>query len=352
MGTVTSEQRILAAFDRRIIDRVPRYDIFLPGFITRWRQRNPAWAGRDIYDFYRSIDIGMVLPDQYGPYYAQRSILHDDGDSYVERDSWGRLLDMKRSGYFEHVREVPLKDKADLDRVPFGPPDQRGRFDQLKAMADGKAGRFCLVAGVLGLFMSAYRLRGEEQLLMDIVDDPPFATELAHRLAGYAGEVGLRVTAETGTRHTPLWVYDELASRTGPLISPRSFERVFLEPYRSMIKAWRAAGIRHVVLHCDGNSLPLLPLLHEAGFDGLQSLAPSARMDMSSVRTAWGDRFILIGGMCNVHTLPRGTLHEIETQARDAHAEALHGGVILGTHSIDEDVPVESYDHYCAALDA
>ena len=219
-------------------------------------------------------------------------------------------------------------------------------------MARGKEQRFCLVSGVLGLFMSAYRLRGEEQLLVDIAEDPAFAAELARRVSLSTTEVGLRVSAETGTRHAPFWVYDELSSRTAPLLSPASFEKVFLAPYRAMIGAWRAAGITHIVLHCDGNSLPLLPLLREAGFDGLQSLAPSAGMALPDVQQRWGGDFILVGGMCNVRTLPRGSLADIEAEARSVHAAALRGGVVMGTHSIDEDVPVESYDHYDRVLDS
>jgi hypothetical protein len=247
--SMTAEERVLAVFERRPADRVPRYDIFLPGFIEAWKRRHPDRAAAGIYDFYRSIDIGMVLPDQHGPYYAAMGIVQDDGDGYIERDSWGRLVSKKRNGYFEHVLEVPVARTSDLDRVPFGPADEPGRFDALKEMARGNERRFCLVSGVLGIFMSSYRLRGEEQLLVDIAEDPVFAAELARRVSLATVEVGLRVSAETGTRHAPLWVYDELSSRTAPLISPASFERVYLEPYKAMIAAWHAAGIAHVVLH-------------------------------------------------------------------------------------------------------
>ena len=103
---MTAQQRVLAVFERRAADRVPRYEIFLPGFIEKWKLRYPEHAARGIYDFYRSIDIGMVLPDQHGPYYGAVGIVKDDGDGYVERDSWGRLVSRKRSGYFENVLAV------------------------------------------------------------------------------------------------------------------------------------------------------------------------------------------------------------------------------------------------------
>jgi hypothetical protein len=75
-------------------------------------------------------------------------------------------------------------------------------------------------------------------------------------------------------------------------------------------------------------------------------------MPLPAVQETWGEEFILIGGMCNVQTLPRGSLRDIEDQARAAHAAAARGGVIIGTHSVDEDIPVESYDHYDGVLNS
>jgi hypothetical protein len=73
-------------------------------------------------------------------------------------------------------------------------------------------------------------------------------------------------------------------------------------------------------------------------------------MRVAEIRETWGDSFILVGGMDNVHMLPRASRAEIEAAARDAHEVARQGGVILGSHSIDEDVPVESYDAYDGVL--
>ena len=199
--------------------------------------------------------------------------------------------------------------------------------------------------------MGSYRLRGEEQLLVDLAEDPGFARELAERLADYTIPVGIQVAAEMGARGTAFWVYDELASRHGPLMSPSCFQRVYLEPYRRALAAWRAAGIPHIVLHCDGNSMPLLELLAEAGFDGLIPVAPSTGMWLPDVRKRWGRRFVLIGGMCNIQTLPRGGRAEIAAQARAIVEAGRQGGIIIGSHSIDEDIPEENYDYYCAVLD-
>ncbi len=55
--------------------------------------------------------------------------------------------------------------------------------------------------------------------------------------------------------------------------------------------------------------------------------------------------------MDNINTLPRGSKEEIIRQADALIDAAQDSGVILGTHSIDEDVPVASYDIYSRYLD-
>ncbi len=348
---MTAEQRVQAAFDFRPTDRIPRFDVFLPGYEERWRRRHPEWDGKDIFDQYSKIDIGIVYPDQYGPFFSSRRVVRDDGDAWVERDGWGRLLSRRRSATFEQVLEVALPVKSGLDRLRFPAPAEPGRLDELADLSRRFGDRFCRLSGTLGLFMGSYRLRGEEQLLMDLVEDPRFARELAERLVDYIVPVGLQVAREMDAMRTAFWVYDELASRAAPLLSPRCFEQIYLEPYRRAIAAWRRAGIPHVVLHCDGNSMPLLELLAAAGFDGLVPVAPSTGMWLPDIRKRWGRSFVLIGGMCNVATLPRGTRGEIAAQARAIVEAGREGGVIIGSHSIDEDIPEESYDSYDALLE-
>jgi hypothetical protein len=60
---------------------------------------------------------------------------------------------------------------------------------------------------------------------------------------------------------------------------------------------------------------------------------------------------VLIGGMCNIQTLATGSRAEIERQAREVAEAGRAGGVVIGTHSIDEDIPVDNYDHYCSVLE-
>ena len=110
------------------------------------------------------------------------------------------------------------------------------------------------------------------------------------------------------------------------------------------------AGSQNVILHCDGNCLALIDLLLEAGFTGIQGINPSAGMTVPAVKAKYGNRLALIGGMCNIHVLTKGSKKEIEKQVRSILEAAAEGGVIIGTHSIDSDIPVENYEYYYSIL--
>jgi uroporphyrinogen-III decarboxylase len=348
---MTSRERIITALDHRKADRIPRYDIFLDGYKAAWSRANSLPNADGIYDHYAKIDITTVIADQRGPFTRGARIERREGAAYWERDTWGRLLLKKDGAFFEQEQEVVYPDTSLVDRIPFESPLAPGRYDDIANFSVSAGAGLGLVSGVLGLFMGCQRLRGDVPFLMDLVADPVFARELVDRLAEFTTAVGLQVAGLTDTRETAIWVYDELASRTDVLFSPRTFEKIFLEPYRRMIRRFKADGIRQVILHCDGNSLPILDLVVEAGFTGLQSLAPTAGMWLPDVKARYGRRLALIGGMCNIETLARGSRREIEAQARAVVEAGADGGVVIGTHSIDVDVPVANYDWYCTVLD-
>jgi hypothetical protein len=341
---MTSRERITLAMDFQKTDRVPRYEIFLPDFIDTWHNVKNMPADFDINDYYNQIDIGVVAQDQNGPYLSSSGIMNRNGHDYYEHDSWGRLLHKKDNAYFENEIEAIVTEKG--HEPPFDTPKTEMRKELITWVGNEKQKRFCMVSGVLGLFMGCSRLRGQTQFLFDIAEDVPYCIYLANKLADFTLQAGFFAAENTNTKDTALWVYDEFSSRIGPMFSPTAFETIFLPVYKRIITAWKKAGIHKVILHCDGNSLPLLDLIIEAGFDGLQSLAPTAGMWLPDVKAQYDKKLVLIGGMCNISTLASGTRGQIENEAAAILEAARDGGVIIGTHSIDYDIPIANYDIY------
>jgi uroporphyrinogen-III decarboxylase len=175
--------------------------------------------------------------------------------------------------------------------------------------------------------------------------DPARAKAIADKVADHLLAVGREQIRRWQFGETGIWIYDDMAYNHAPMFSPRQFEQVLLPAYRRMIRAYKEAGAKYVFLHSDGNIRLLLDMLVDAGIDGLNPLERRAQMNAVELRQRY-PRLILTGGMCNTHTLVKGTPAEIENEARELIDLGRDGGVVIGTHSVSPEIPIENYAIY------
>jgi len=351
MTMMTARERVIMTLNHQKPDRLPRYEIFLEDYIDKWRQEMAMEENANIYDYYPKIDIGAILATQEGPFLKQQYTEESESDIYHVRDSWGRLKRHSRSGYFYEVLETAIKEKKDLDKLEFEDPEDPERYNNLVKWEKGIHNRFAPVTGVMGLFMPCWYLRGEIPFLMDLVEDEDFCHALVGKVMNFLKVVGENALTYTNAWDTAIWVYDDFGTNQSPLISAAIFEKIFLLPYKKMISYWKSKGAKNIILHFDGNCLSFIDMFLEAGFTGIQGIYPTAGMTIPAVKAKYGKRLNLIGGVCNIHVLTKGTRKEIEHQIASIVEVAKDGGVIIGAHSIDVDIPVENYDYYYFVLD-
>lgn len=189
-------------------------------------------------------------------------------------------------------------------------------------------------------------LRGEEAFLADMASDPGFARSLIHKVAAHLLSIGKESLRRGGLYGTGIWIYDDMACNQGPMMSPKTFEKLFLPVYACMIAELKACGSAKVCLHSDGNIEPLLDMLVGAGVDAIHPVEPRVGLSMRLLRERFGRRLALIGGMCNSDVLPNGPADRIKRETRDIIELAREGGIIIGSHSIGPDVPVSHYLAY------
>lgn len=351
---MTARERVIAALDHRRPDRLPRYEIFFASFIERWKKDKCLPPDADVNEAYR-IDIPTVGANQAGPFWREARTDDQGGPACLIRDSWGRLRRQRRDTGFFEVLESAIREKTDVDRLAWPDLDDLVRSVMTpRAVSQVHDPRFAPVTGVMGLYLAGSWIRGETEFMMDLAEDEPFCRVLIEKLCRFLTELGLRMLEATGTWDTAIWVYDDFSINTGPLISPTVFEKLFLPAYRAMFAEWKAKGARHIVLHHDvicEKSYPIIDRFADAGLDGVQGVYPTTGLTVTAFKQRYGKRLSVVGGMCNTHTLPFGSRAEIERQAAMVADAGRDGGVIIGSHSIEEYIPVEHYDWYHAILD-
>ena len=345
---MTSRERILAAFAFQPPDRIPRFDQFWE-FPEQWaRVLGPQET---------LSDIGIWVPDEST--FPTRARLLKEADGWVYRvEPWGRTIREKADAYFVETLEVPIPAGTDPDTVDFEPPDLDSRYlkgqtpeETHQKLAHDKT-HHCVFGKSGGPYLRTTFVRGEEQFLIDIAQDPVLARVLADKMADHLIGVGLQTLERWSLHDTGMWIYDDMAYNEGPMFSPASFESVFLPAYRRMVNAFKTAGARYVLLHSDGNIMPILDMLVEAGIDGLNPLEKRAGMDAQVIRQRY-PQLILTGGMCNTDTLVKGPPERIEAEARQLIELGRGGGLVIGSHSISPEIPLphfEVYDHTCRTV--
>jgi uroporphyrinogen decarboxylase len=94
-----------------------------------------------------------------------------------------------------------------------------------------------------------------------------------------------------------IWLYEDLGYKNGLFASPRALGELIFPYYRAMVDFFHGYDLP-VVLHTCGSTAQAMPLIVEAGFDGLNPMERKAvGNDPLPFAERWGDRIAFVGGL-------------------------------------------------------
>jgi uroporphyrinogen decarboxylase len=110
----------------------------------------------------------------------------------------------------------------------------------------------------------------------------------------------------------------------GPFMSPDQFGE-FVAPYlKQLCDAYRERK-QYTIKHTDGNIMPIIDQIADAGPDALHSIDPQGGMDIAEVKRLYGDRLCLVGNV-SCGALDTGTDEECAASTRYALEHGMPGG--------------------------
>ena len=161
-----------------------------------------------------------------------------------------------------------------------------------------------------------------EEWCARLVESPGEVKDEATRRVEEAHRRGERLAAHGGLDGFALCA--DYCFNTGPFLPVHWFDE-FVAPYLTdLVQGYRSQG-HYVIKHTDGNIMPILDRLVEAGPHALHSLDPQGRVDIAKVKRLVGDRVCLIGNV-NCGLLDSGTDEECVESARYALRHGKPGG--------------------------
>lgn len=291
----TGKERMEAAFNGKKIDRVPVF-LLLGGHLSER-------AGYTLQQFFTEPEAALQTLKITCQELASDTLfvpfnpMMPDAQEAI-RKLMGKVPSIKRADIKEklpkwHVRE------------PWEDPLFKLHLEVCKTTTEIFTD-YHLETLIGGPWSFALELRGVEEALADIFDDPKFL----HSLMKYSTETTIvRCMSVLEMGITP-FIGDPSAGMS--LISP-SIYREFVYPYhRQIVEAIHVAGGR-VVFHVCGHIDPIMEDLISLGMDGLSIDAPSS---LAKLFTLDRERTVIIG---NVDPLLffRGTSDQLEIKVKE-----------------------------------
>jgi uroporphyrinogen decarboxylase len=280
-----------------------------------------------------------------------------DGDTRL-----GTMAQVTTYAHWDYQPQTPdqrnplarARSLADLRSFPFpdvsAPYRVEGLARQVQALhAQGLAagGNLPHLGGEL--FEAAWRLRGLENFLLDLLERPDWAHFLLDRLAALARR---NATALARAGVDVLALDDDVGMPRTMMISPAIWREFFKPRLAAIIQAARAIkpDLR-LLFHSDGYFEPIVGDLIEIGVNAINPLQPD-HMDAVRIRRRFGPRLALWGTIGRQTTFSFASPGEIRQEVKLRIETLGRAGLILcPAYDIDEpDIPRENITAFLDAV--
>jgi uroporphyrinogen decarboxylase len=171
------------------------------------------------------------------------------------------------------------------------------------------------------IFTLTWMLMGFQNFSVKLILDPQLVADVFKRVAEIQFSALESILSKDYVG--AVWVVDDLAFGTGPMISPDAFREHVFFWYKKMAQRCHEQD-RIFIMHTDGDVTSLMPDIIETGIDVLQPIDPTC-MDIVKMKREYGDHITLVGNVAN-ELLQSGSIQEVEEYTRHLLREVAPGG--------------------------
>ncbi|MGQ9733207.1 MAG: uroporphyrinogen decarboxylase family protein [Candidatus Zipacnadales bacterium] len=347
---MNDRERFLACMNYQPVDRTPWWELWY------WRETIERWQDEgmpaDVHlEQYFGVDRRDGVGVNLGLVPAFRvETLEDTPDYRIYRDGNGVIRqEFKEKGDLTMPRwlRFPLETREDWEKEikprlnPDSPCRYPLRWEEMKVLWARRDYPLSISAGSIYGWLRNWM--GFERISVTLYDDPEWMQEMMDYIADFVVRVISRALVEVEIDYAAFW--EDMAYKTGPHLSPAMFRHFMLAPYKKITSLLLEHGVKVILVDCDGNPEPLIPLWLEAGVNGLYPLERAAGVDPVEWRRKYGRQLRLIGGI-DKRAMAAGP---VAIDAELAHVRPLvaDGGYIPWCdHLVPPDVPFNNYMYY------
>ena len=334
---MTSKERLIAALDRKPLDRLPVTTHDLQKYFL-----NKYMGGCSDYEFYTQMGMDPVkvvvdwnwAPENVENWRIEKEILPDPQYHtiryYFHTPAKTLTMVTQSNGYTTWVMEHMLKDKNDIEVLERYVPVPTANKELIQKAAIEYPD--CLIRGCVpcltlegqpGCWQEFVQLYGTMEAILETYEDPDWVKEL---LGVLQRKKLPYIDSLEGCPYDILELGGGAASTT--VISPSIFEE-FVAPYDTpIIERMHEKGQR-VAYHTCGGMMPILEQLAAMKPNALETFTPASMggdADLAEAKRRIGDKVCMIGGFDQGHYYIDCTPEETRKYVRKCFEEAGEGG--------------------------
>ena len=334
---MNSKTRVHAALKREPVDRVPIFMWFHPDTAKRLGEELEIPPGKVAEAMGDDVRQTWVANN-----HAMEGITHErNGQGHT--DFWG--IQWVKEGPFNQIVRSPLQDASEAEILRYDHPYDR--MENLLANMHpvvALAGEYFIGCDVSPCLLEMlYRLRGMENAILDLVQNP----RLAKAMLARAGDFAVRIS-EAACDRFPLdwlWTGDDVGGQQAMIVSPQLW-RDMVRPHLAPIVNVGKSRNLWTAYHSCGAIRPIIPDLIEIGIDVLNPVQCNCPgMNPLDLKKEFGSDLSFMGGVDTQDLLPNGTANDVrrETERLIQGMTANGGGYILAaSHTIPPETPLEN----------
>lgn len=362
---MTNRDNFFAVMEYQRPDHVPNWEVGVwPQTIERWEKEgldrrllNWDWfTGEDYFhlDNREYIPINLSMLPQF-----TEEVIEQTEKYEIIRNNIGIVTKALREGTVGGVR-------MSMDQYLSFPVETREDFESLKSRyIAGQTARYepgwkefrlqgwknrqhVLVGGrncsTLGFYWRAREWMGTENLSYAWYDDPLLCDNMMEFTADFTIDMLKPVLNEIAPDY--IFINEDMAMKSGPLLSPDHYRRFIFPHMRRLVDFIKSKGVPYVIVDTDGNPDPLIPLLMEAGVDGIWPIERASEcMDPVALRAKYG-RDLRLWGAVDKRCIAAG-FETIDRHLRTMIPLIEEGGFIPTIdHLAPPDISLENFTHY------
>ncbi len=248
--------------------------------------------------------------------------------------------------------EFPVKKREDFENLKSRlNPDSKERYPDWNEVRKIYRNRdYPLGLTISGAYAFHRELMGMEKLSYEYYDNPDFIEEITEFWHYFENKICNNVLANIEIDYVLIW--EDMAFKNGPLISPSMFKKFIFNHYKNLIDAIKSQGCINILVDSDGNNYSLMDLIIKAGVNGFEPIEVAAGMDPVRLRQIYGNKLWLWGGLdkrvlsMNKRDIEREIYKKVPILLKS-------GGYIPAVdHAVPPDVPFENYIFFIELLRA